>query len=79
MLFQFSVWPLDDPHLRDEMSLVREVLGECGLEYQMNRMSTNLEGSWDEVMEAIGKCHRKLRESHKRVLIQITVDDDGAI
>ncbi len=78
MDIQFSLWPLDDPHLKDEMKEVTDVLDKHGLKYEMNTMSTTLKGDWDEVMACIKECHTVLRERHNRVLCQITIDDDAA-
>jgi len=78
MDIQFSLWPLGDMHLKDEMAEVQEVLDKSGLKYEMNTMSTTLSGDWDVVMKCIKDCHMVLRKRHKRVLCQITIDDDAA-
>lgn len=78
MDIQFSLWPLGDMYLKDEMKEVQEILDKSGLKYEMNAMSTTLKGEWDEVMSCIKQCHDTLRKRHKRVLCQITIDDDAA-
>mgnify|MGYP003866941831 CR=1 FL=1 len=38
-----------------------------------------IEGEWDEVMSLIKTCHQCLRQSHRRVLTTIKIDDrEGA-
>lgn len=76
MLADFSIWTLDDPNLRDEMELIREILDDRGVAYTMNKMSTTLEGSLPEISESIEACRQKLAVKHSRLLIQITFDDD---
>lgn len=76
MLADFSIWTLDDPHLQDDMKIVRETLDERNVEYKMNRMSTTLEGTLPEISTAIEACREKLAVHHKRILVQITFDDD---
>jgi len=38
------------------------VLEKSGLLYELHANGTNLEGEWDEVMQAIKSCHEKLHE-----------------
>lgn len=77
MDIQFSLWPIGDDDLGDEMQEVQAVLDESGLKYDMNPMSTTLSGDWAAVMACIQKCHDTLRKRHKRVLCQIVIDDDA--
>lgn len=37
-----------------------EVLKESGLKTQLHAYGTNIEGEWDEVMEAVKACHDKV-------------------
>ncbi len=37
-----------------------EVLKEAGLKTQLHAYGTNIEGEWDDVMEAVRKCHEKV-------------------
>lgn len=78
MDIQFSLWPLGDMDLKDEMEEVQAILNKSGLEHHMNTMSTTLKGDWADAMACIKECHDVLRKRHKRVLCQITIDDDAA-
>jgi uncharacterized protein (TIGR00106 family) len=77
MLAQFSIWPLDEPHMAKDMSQLTEVLQRHGVEYEMGPMGTTVQGEWNDVMGAIEACHRHLRDSHRRVFTSITIDDDA--
>jgi uncharacterized protein (TIGR00106 family) len=76
MLAQFSIWPLDDPHLGDDMIEVTEVLEKMKISYQVGPMGTSIQGEWNNVMSAVQACHEAVRASHRRVLTSITIDDD---
>ncbi len=76
MLADFSIWTLDDPHMQDDMQDIRDTLDERHIGFTMNKMSTTLEGSLAEISESIEACRQKLAIKHKRLLIQITFDDD---
>lgn len=75
MLVEFSIIPVDDAHMSDDVAKVVEVLEESQLPYRLGPMSTSLEGEWDEVMRAIGRCHQVVAADHSRVITTITLDD----
>lgn len=39
------------------VAVCQEVLAEAGLDVTLHAYGTNIEGEWDEVMEAIKRCH----------------------
>jgi uncharacterized protein (TIGR00106 family) len=77
MLAQFSIWPLDQPHMSKDIAEITQVLEQSGVRYQVGPMSTTVEGSWQDVMTAIQACHETLHAAHQRVLTTITIDDDA--
>lgn len=77
MLAEFSIWPLDDPHLSKDVATATEVLDKAGVNYKVNAMSTTVEGEWDDVMNAVRACHQAIRTRHARVVTTITIDDDA--
>jgi uncharacterized protein (TIGR00106 family) len=44
------------------VAVCEQVLAESGLSYTLHANGTNLEGEWDEVIQAIKTCHEKLHE-----------------
>jgi uncharacterized protein (TIGR00106 family) len=38
------------------------VLQKAGLKTQLHAYGTNIEGEWDQVMEAVKQCHKTLHE-----------------
>ena len=39
-----------------------KMLEASGLSYELHANGTNLEGEWDEVMEAVKACHERLHQ-----------------
>ena len=39
-----------------------EVLKDAGLKTELHAYGTNIEGEWDDVMEAVKVCHEKVHE-----------------
>ena len=38
------------------------ILSEAGLKIKMHTYGTNIEGEWDEVFQAVKRCHEKLHQ-----------------
>jgi uncharacterized protein (TIGR00106 family) len=76
MVVQFSVIPLGgQEELKEAVAAIIDLIDRSGLPYQLNAMSTLLEGEWEPVMGVVRQCHEKMRESFPRVLTSITIDD----
>lgn len=52
-----------------------EIVDRSGLKYQFTPMGTILEGSYDELMTTIKKCHGAVLEDCERVVTTIKIDD----
>lgn len=48
--------------LSSHIAACEEVIEEAGLAYRLHAHGTNLEGSWEEVMRVIQRCHDVLHE-----------------
>jgi uncharacterized protein (TIGR00106 family) len=75
MLAQFTVYPMDETHLSKDVAQMMEVLDKEDVKYCLSPMATAVEGSWQQVLSAIRKCHVAMRERHARVITTITIDD----
>ncbi len=75
MLAQFTVHPLDETHLSKDVAQMIEILDEESVDYSLGPLGTAVEGSWNEVMSAIHRCHEAMLKQHVRVITTITVDD----
>ncbi|KAL1311571.1 hypothetical protein AAFC00_001689 [Neodothiora populina] len=61
----FCLIPLGTPtaSVSKEVAEVQRLLRKSGLKYSMHSAGTTIEGSWDECMTVIGKCHAMLHEN----------------
>ena len=76
MLASFSVLPVGvGEALSEYVARIIAIIDESGLDYRLGAMQTTVEGSEDEVMGLIMKCHRAARDTASRVLTSITIDD----
>ncbi len=77
MLVELSIIPLGhDVHLSDEIAEVLRIVDESGLAYQLTPAGTCIEGSWDEVMPLIRRCHEHVRERSSHVITTVKIEDE---
>jgi uncharacterized protein (TIGR00106 family) len=63
VIAEFTVIPIGvGVSLSEYVAACERVLAETGLHYELHANGTNLEGEWDEVMDAIKCCHATLHE-----------------
>jgi uncharacterized protein (TIGR00106 family) len=75
MLAEFSIIPIHTEHMSKDVAKVIETLESTGLHYHLGPLSTVVEGNWDQVMEAIRRCHQITALNHDRVITTIKIDD----
>lgn len=75
MLAEFSIYPLQTEHMSRDVAKVIETLEKTGVHYHLGPMSTAVEGNWDQVIEAIRRCHEVVAQSHDRIVTTIMIDD----
>ncbi|KAF5020748.1 hypothetical protein F66182_7208 [Fusarium sp. NRRL 66182] len=56
------------PSVAEDIAEVQKVLKASGLKYTLHSAGTTVEGSWDEVMAAVGKAHAVV---HRRGVVRI--------
>ena len=44
------------------IAVCEQILSEAGLKIGMHAYGTNIEGEWDEVFQAVKRCHEKLHQ-----------------
>jgi len=58
---EFTVIPIGvGVSLSEYVAACERVLAETGLNYELHANGTNLEGEWEDVMDAIKRCHETL-------------------
>ena len=76
MLVEFSLVPMGKgASISSEVAKIVDIIDRSGLPYRTHAMGTLIEGSWEECMAVIKKCHDTLRRSAPRVYTRIAIDD----
>ncbi len=76
MLAQFSIIPVGKgSSIGDDIAKVLKIVDASGMPYKINPMGTVIEGTWDQVMKLIKKCHKTVMENGERVVTTISIDD----
>jgi len=76
MLVEFSIFPIGkDVSLSKYVARSLKLIEESGLPYRVNPMGTVVEGSWDDVMDLVKKCHMAILKDTQRVSTSIKIDD----
>ena len=80
MLASFSVLPFGvGEALSEHVAKIIAIIDESGLDYRLGATATTVEGSEEDVMALVMKCHHAARGFAPRVLTSITIDDrEGA-
>lgn len=76
MIASFSILPIcGGCSLSGEVAKALEVVERSGLPYKLTAMGTELEGSWEQVMNVIKQCHDRLAKDNERLYMTIAIDD----
>lgn len=79
MLFELSIIPIgNSSHSSYEIAEALKEIDQSTLPYVLTPTGTCIEGSWEEVMPVLRKCHQRVRELTPHVVTTIKVEDDGA-
>jgi len=76
MLAIFSIAPFGKGEsLSEYVTESIKLVEKSGLKYQVTSMGTIVEGEWDEVLDLINRCRRKMLEKVNRISIKIWIDE----
>jgi uncharacterized protein (TIGR00106 family) len=76
VMAEFSVVPVGrGVSLSPIIARVLRIVAESGVNYKANPMGTVLEGTWEEVMGVIKKCHDEVMRDGERAVTSIKIDD----
>ncbi|MBI4679742.1 MAG: MTH1187 family thiamine-binding protein [Nitrospirae bacterium] len=76
MLIEFSIIPIGaGSSIGDQLAKVLKIVDASRLPYKINPMGTVIEGSWNEIIKLIKKCHDTVMKSEDRVYTTISIDD----
>ena len=75
MIAEFSITPIGaSVSVGAYVAKAVQIVHDSGLSYDLNPMGTVVEGSWDEVLAVIKKCHDELLRECERLSIVIKID-----
>lgn len=77
MIVAFSVSPAggdDSGGVSEAVARALRVVQESGLPYELNSMFTNIEGSWDEVMDVVKRATEAAGQGSPRVSLVLKAD-----
>jgi uncharacterized protein (TIGR00106 family) len=76
MLAEFSIFPVGKGvHLSEYVARAVKLIEESGLSYKVGPMGTCVEGSWEQIMTLLKKCHDAVAKDSERVLMSLSLDD----
>ena len=76
MLLELSVIPLGRGRsISADVADLVKIIDASGLDYRLTAAGTIIEGTWDQVMDVAGKCHREMRKKTERVITLMKLDD----
>jgi len=76
MLAQFTVFPVGAKEsLSKDVAKSLDIIDKSGLSYKFTPMATIVEGSWEEIMALIKKCHDAMKRTNSRIYTSIVIDD----
>ncbi len=73
MRAEFSIYPLSPDQTTPAPAI--EGLEGSGPKVSLGRLSTVVEGTWNEVLATIQRCHQAVARTHERVVTTIVIDD----
>lgn len=75
VLLEFSMTPLDKgDSVSAYVSRSLDIIDKSGLPYRLNPMGTVIEGSFDDVMAVVKKCHEKMSSDCSRIATYMKLD-----
>ncbi|NBX69184.1 MAG: hypothetical protein EBR01_09515 [Proteobacteria bacterium] len=74
MIAEFSIYPMGKLHYTDVLARMIEELKISGLEYQLGPMGTSIQGSRDQVFDAIERCLELAKNFSERVVMHVAID-----
>jgi uncharacterized protein (TIGR00106 family) len=76
MLAEFTIFPVGEgTSLSKYVARAIDLVEKSGLNHKVGPMGTAVEGSWDQIMGLMKKCHDAVAQDSDRVVMHIYVDD----
>jgi uncharacterized protein (TIGR00106 family) len=80
MLVELSIMPLGPgPSWSDQRAEILKVVDASGLAYQLTPSGYCIEGTWEEVMTLVRRCHDRVRRSWPHVITTLRIEDQQGV
>ncbi|MDK2954707.1 MAG: hypothetical protein PWQ57_203 [Desulfovibrionales bacterium] len=75
VIANFSIFPLKPAgSMAPFVAKAEKIIEDSGLASQLGPMGTDIEGTWDEVMQVIDKCFKALEPIEDRIMVNFKAD-----
>ena len=75
VLLEFSMYPTDKGEsVGDYVSRSLDIIDRSGVDYRLHAMGTVLEGEWDDVIDVMSRCFKRMQEDCHRIAVVAKVD-----
>lgn len=76
MLAEFMITPIGKGvSVSSQVAKALKIIDASGLDYRLNPMGTVMEGSLEQILDVLKKCHAAVMADAQRVMIILTMDD----
>ena len=80
MLAEISITPLGtSAHLSRGLAEIVQVVDQSDLPFLVTPSGTCIEGTWDEVMPVIRRCHERARTHSSHAVTMIQIEDEAGV
>lgn len=77
MLADLAIIPIGhSPHTSQVLADILKTIKDSGLPYQLTPSSTCIEGSWDEIMAVVKRCHQIAYSDTPHVMTLLRIEED---
>ena len=77
---EFSITPVTGEQLTPFIDAAVEEVKKSGLKYEVDAMSTTVEGELDQILQVVQKAHQAVKSmGADRVLTEIRIDDRAGV
>lgn len=80
VIVEFSIIPITNEKLKPYVDVAINEIKKSGLKYEVDAMSTTLEGELEECLNAILRAHKAVKANGAdRVLTEVRIDDRAGV
>jgi uncharacterized protein (TIGR00106 family) len=75
VLLEFSMSPMDKGvSLSQYVARSLDIIDKSGLSYRLNPMGTVIEGEWDECLNVVTQCYKRMAQDCERISVALKID-----